>query len=191
MIRILDMHGRPTATGVRFTAIAAQAAPTGGPVGYCWPGHAEIEREWKADRNLDFIDLVFNDSELILSTLENSNTWQRHGDGKAHTWHAATASNQLGTNAAAAYGAIASCLGTTRWWISYRTSGNWRYVLNGWECPPGGVGVWRAPAVVRRRRVGIIPVGWRYDRFDIRFRAESEPGAFHRFFVGFWNAPNS
>lgn len=177
-----------------FSATAPGIEASSGPSGYCWPGHAEIEHDWVLDRTLDAHDVVFGkDSETLISTYAGRKVWKAHGDGKGYKWHAASAGKQLGTKAVLAYGAVASCLGTTKWWISYRTDGDWRWLLEGWECPAGSWGSWRIPANVKKVKFLRIPIygKYKYDRFDIKFHAESESGAIHRYYVEFWYLPDT
>lgn len=159
-----------------------------GRAGYCWPGHPEIEREWKYDQLIN-AHHAFKAGEFLPIT-NNSRPikdWSADGDGKGYSWHNASAGDQIGEKATYAYGAIASCLGMTRWWISYRTHGDWQWLLNGWECPAGGVGFWRIPSRTWRKRrfLGLLSDRRGYLRFDVRFRAESSNDAFHRYYISF------
>ena len=168
-------------SGTSSPADAASAA-----TGYCWPGHTEIEDTWYSDRMQDGLSYILG-GKLIVSTLDKRKIWDSR-DGKGYKYHAWTAGKQLGTKAISAYGAVASCKGTTKWWISYRTTGNWKWLVEGWECSPGQWGVWHVPTRVRRKDIAFWK--YRYDRFDIKFHAESESGAFHRYYVLFFTAPD-
>lgn len=92
-----------------------------GPVGYCWPGHSEIESRWSGDQFFNFSRVLSASLPLVVqSTIPRHEFFSQDGNGKGYGWHNLSASRQLGKLAVYTYGAIASCLGSTRWWVSYR-----------------------------------------------------------------------